>query len=49
MSDLTKREPVYDPQELERQLVIRENAGDGQVFKPSYKSIFRTTSTAIEI
>jgi SnoaL-like domain len=28
MSDLAKREPIYDPQELERQLVIRENAGD---------------------
>ena len=28
MSDLTKKEPIYDPQELERQLVIRENAGD---------------------
>jgi ketosteroid isomerase-like protein len=28
MSDLTSREPIYDPQELERQLVIRENAGD---------------------
>jgi len=28
MSDLTRREPIYDPQELERQLVIRENAGD---------------------
>jgi ketosteroid isomerase-like protein len=28
MSDLTKREPIYDPQELERQLVVRENAGD---------------------
>lgn len=23
-----KREPIYDPQELERQLVVRENAGD---------------------
>ena len=28
MSDPTKREPIYDPQELERQLVVRENAGD---------------------
>ena len=28
MSDLTGREPIYDPQELERQLVLRENAGD---------------------
>ena len=28
MSDLTGREPVYDPQELERLLVARENAGD---------------------
>jgi hypothetical protein len=28
MSDLAKREPIYDPQELERQLVERENAGD---------------------
>jgi len=28
MSDPTKREPIYDPQELERQLVARENAGD---------------------
>jgi hypothetical protein len=28
MSDLTRREPIYDPQELERQLVVRENAGD---------------------
>ena len=28
MSDLTRGEPIYDPQELERQLVIRENAGD---------------------
>ena len=28
MSDLTKREPIYDPQELERQLVVRENAGE---------------------
>jgi ketosteroid isomerase-like protein len=28
MSGLAKREPIYDPQELERQLVIRENAGD---------------------
>ena len=28
MSDLTGREPIYDPQELERQLVVRENAGD---------------------
>ena len=28
MSDLTGREPIRDPQELERQLVIRENAGD---------------------
>ena len=28
MSDSAKREPIYDPQELERQLVVRENAGD---------------------
>ena len=28
MSDLTGREPIYDPQELERLLVARENAGD---------------------
>ena len=28
MSDLTRREPIYDPQELERLLVARENAGD---------------------
>jgi ketosteroid isomerase-like protein len=28
MSHLTGREPIRDPQELERQLVIRENAGD---------------------
>jgi hypothetical protein len=28
MSDPTGREPIYDPQELERQLVVRENAGD---------------------
>jgi len=28
MSDLAGREPIHDPQELERQLVIRENAGD---------------------
>jgi ketosteroid isomerase-like protein len=28
MSDLTRREPIHDPQELERQLVVRENAGD---------------------
>ena len=28
MTDLTGREPVYDPQELERLLVVRENAGD---------------------
>ena len=28
MNDLTRREPIYDPQELERQLVVRENAGD---------------------
>ena len=27
-SDPAKREPIYDPQDLERQLVIRENAGD---------------------
>jgi ketosteroid isomerase-like protein len=26
--DSTGREPVYDPQELERQLIVRENAGD---------------------
>ena len=28
MSDLRGREPIRDPQDLERQLVIRENAGD---------------------
>lgn len=28
MSDLTGREAIHDPQELERQLVVRENAGD---------------------
>lgn len=28
MIDLTKKEPVYDPQELERLLVLRQNAGD---------------------
>jgi len=28
MSDLTRREPISDPQELERLLVARENAGD---------------------
>ena len=28
MSDLTIREPIFDPQELERQLVVRENVGD---------------------
>lgn len=28
MNDLTRREPIYDPQDLERQLVVRENAGD---------------------
>jgi ketosteroid isomerase-like protein len=28
MSDLTGREPISDPQDLERQLVIRENTGD---------------------
>ena len=28
MGDPAKREPIYDPQDLERQLVIRENAGD---------------------
>ena len=28
MTDLTRRDPIYDPQELERQLVVRENAGD---------------------
>ena len=28
MNDLTRREPIHDPQYLERQLVIRENAGD---------------------
>ena len=28
MSDLARREPIHDPQELERQLVARENAGD---------------------
>ena len=26
--NLATREPIYDPQELERQLVARENAGD---------------------
>ena len=28
MRDPTGREPITDPQDLERQLVIRENAGD---------------------
>jgi hypothetical protein len=28
MSDPSKREPIHDPQELERLLVARENAGD---------------------
>jgi SnoaL-like domain len=28
VSDPTKREPIYDPQDLERQLVVRENTGD---------------------
>ena len=28
MSDPARREPIYDPQDLERQLVISENAGD---------------------
>jgi ketosteroid isomerase-like protein len=28
MSELGNREPVRDPQDLERQLIIRENAGD---------------------
>jgi ketosteroid isomerase-like protein len=28
MSDLTRSEPIHDPQELEQQLVVRENAGD---------------------
>jgi ketosteroid isomerase-like protein len=28
MSDPTKKEPIHDPQELERLLVARENAGD---------------------
>ena len=28
MSDASGRKPIHDPQELERQLVIRENAGD---------------------
>jgi ketosteroid isomerase-like protein len=28
MNGSTQREPIHDPQELERQLVIRENAGD---------------------
>lgn len=28
MNDLAKREPAYDPQDLERLLVARENAGD---------------------
>ena len=28
MSDPSGREPIHDPQELERQLVVRENAGD---------------------
>ncbi len=28
VSELTGRDPIYDPQELERQLVVRENAGD---------------------
>jgi ketosteroid isomerase-like protein len=28
MSELTRNDPIHDPQDLERQLVIRENAGD---------------------
>jgi ketosteroid isomerase-like protein len=28
LNDLTKREPVYDPQDLERLLISRQNAGD---------------------
>jgi len=28
MNDLPKKEPAYDPQDLERLLVARENAGD---------------------
>jgi ketosteroid isomerase-like protein len=28
MNDPTKKEPAYDPQDLERLLVARENAGD---------------------
>src|SRR5215813_5311605 len=28
MNELTTREPAYDPQDLERLLVARENAGD---------------------
>ena len=28
MNDLAKREAAYDPQDLERLLVARENAGD---------------------
>ena len=28
MSDPTRSKPIHDPQELERQLVVRENAGD---------------------
>jgi ketosteroid isomerase-like protein len=28
MSHATRREPIHDPQDLERQLVTRENAGD---------------------
>jgi hypothetical protein len=28
VTDLNKYEPIYDPQELERLLVARENAGD---------------------
>jgi hypothetical protein len=28
MNNLTTREPAYDPQDLERLLVARENAGD---------------------
>ncbi len=28
MNDVTKREPVNDPQDLERLLIERENAGD---------------------
>ena len=28
MNDRTRREPAYDPQDLERLLVARENAGD---------------------